>query len=260
MTRNFNFFQYKLPSEPVQTYIDNALSILVEIKTRYPKFYKHFICPSEVLTLSGVRAFDTYYELGKSISKKDIEGLKQLLKKHNVLLLEENFEICNERNTEHRYSLVHFESMFEIPKLYRHLPDPGWTPPNLAAHNIDTNFFLWWATWKDAITLRNSWERPVLEWLQRDPWTAHNITFGILLGYPGEAICSTLYDTGKGSDKGQCLRANIKYGTALDGAQPIYDYLKEVADNPNIKDHEKLWSDILTGVYMVLEPQIITKG
>lgn len=260
MTRNYDFFQYTLPTAPVQSYVANALSILSEIKAKYPTFYKHFICPSEVLTLSGVRAFDTYYELGKRTSSKDIDGLKAMLKEHNVLLLEENFDMCNEWNTEHRYSLLHTASVFDIPNQYRHLPDPGWVPPNLAALDKGTDFFLWWATWKDAIMLRNTWEKTVKEWLRRDPWAAHNITFGILLGYPGEAICSILYDTGKGADEGQNLRANIAYGAEFDGAQPIYDYLKAVADNPNIVGHEKLWSEILTGVYQVLEPQIIMKA
>src|SRR5215469_15270158 len=107
MTRNFNYFKYFLPEEPVQTYIDNAITILTEIKNQYPQFYKYFICPSEVLTLSGVRAFDTYYELGKDAKPDDITGIKKLLKKHDILLLEETFEVCNEWNEEHRYSLVH---------------------------------------------------------------------------------------------------------------------------------------------------------
>lgn len=256
MVRNFDYLRYTPPSEPVQTYVDNAIAVLLDIQSHYPQFYKQFICPSEVLTLSGVRAFDTYYELGTEATEEDIVGLKNLLKRHSLLLLEEAFDIYNQHNEEHHYSLVHIPATLEIPERYKRLTALGWVPPNFTAVTKDTDFFLWWFLWKETTMSRADSDATMAEWFKRDCWTAHNLTFGVLLGYPGEAICSALYATEQDSDE---ERAKVEYGDTeeFDGAQPIYFYLRDVADDPHIKRHEDLWSSILTGVYAKLEPQVI---
>lgn len=257
--RNYKYFQYSLPSEPPKHYVNNAISIIKDIKVYYPQFYKHFICPSEALTLSGVRAFDTYYDLGKDADPADIEGLKKLLKSHGILLVEDTYEIVRESNEEHNYSLVNTSALLEIPKHYGHLPPPGWNPPNLAAIDKDTDFYLWWFIWQFAITSHAPLDKTMREWLKKDPLAFHTITFGILLGYPGEAISSALYETEQDYDNGRVCNAKIALASAIDGAQPVYSYLKDVEENQHIKKHEELWSNILEGVYAMLEPKLASK-
>jgi len=259
MDRNFDYFKYILPAEPVQTYIKNAIATLTDIKSSFPQFYKHFICPSEVLTLSGVRAFDTFYELGKEADRKDIDGIKELLKSHDVMLVEDIYEIANHRNEDNLYSLVNTSALLDIPKHYTHLPPPGWTPPNLKAMDKDADFYLWWFIWQFAIAGNRDPEPPLSDWFKKDHMAFHDITFGILLGYPGEAICSALYETEQDYDEGRVLQANISNAALFEGARPIYNYLRDVADNPHIKNHEKLWSNILKGVYETLEPDAIVR-
>lgn len=260
--RNFDYFQYSLPQEPAKRYADAAVAILKEIKEKYPSFYKQFRRPSEVLTLSGVRAFDTYHELGKDAAPGDIAGLKSLFKKFDVLLIEETFEVCNERNEDHRYSLVHTGALLDIPHRYGHLPKPGWIAPNLKALERDGDFSLWWLIWQQVVAGRASQSRGdelLRSWLRHDFLAVHHLTFGILLGYPGEAICSALYETEQDYDKGRIVDADIQYARAFDGPRPVYSYLREIADNPQIQAHQKLWSGILTEVYGVIEPDIVTK-
>ncbi len=72
-TNNYEYLEYSLPEEDVESYISRAVKILKDINTLFPEFYDSFRCPSEVLALSGARAFDTYYELGTGASRKKID-------------------------------------------------------------------------------------------------------------------------------------------------------------------------------------------
>jgi hypothetical protein len=69
--------EYSLPAEAPELYAERAIGILQQIKQQFPEFYPKFIAPSEVLTLSGVRAFDTYYELGTEAIPKQIDSLRK---------------------------------------------------------------------------------------------------------------------------------------------------------------------------------------
>jgi hypothetical protein len=73
------------------------------------------------------------------------------------------------------------------------------------------------------------------------------------LGYPGEAISSVLYETVADSETDQIIHSKVKHADAFDGAHPTYTYMREVAHNANIDDHQRLWADILDGVYSKLE-------
>lgn len=251
--RNYNYFAYTLPDEPTEAYINRALLVLRDIKDQFSQFYEHFRCPSEVLTLSGVRAFDTYYELGKKASREEINGLKALLKNHGIMLLEEDFPFGDEASPDNRYSIVHIDALNDIPNRYRHLPEPGWKQPDFTKLKSDLDFFLWWGNWQRNILLVRKLDTTCQTWLANTSWMAHDMTFGILLGYPGEAICSALYQTEEDDRAGRVIGAKITSAHKFDGAHPVYDYLDDVKDSPVITDHQALWSAILEGVYLKLE-------
>lgn len=203
--------------------------------------------------MSGVRAFDTYYELGKEASRAEIEDLKALLKKYGTVLLEEDFPFGDEASADNRYSIVHISALNDIPNRYKHLPKPGWKQPDFTQLENDLDFFLWWENWQRSILLVKKLDMTCKDWLTNSSWMAHTMTFGVLLGYPGEAICSALYETEVDGKSGQVIEAKITHANKFDGAQPIYDYLKGVEDSPVLASHQALWSSILDGVYLELE-------
>ncbi len=251
-SRNYEYLKYSLPEEDTENYISRAIIILREIKTHFPDFYSSFQCPSEVLTLSGVRAFDTYYDLGENIPRKKINDLKSLLKIHGVLLLEESFPFGNQEYVDNRYSILHTDAFNDIPNRYKKVVDLEWNQPDFSKLNHDTDFFLWWLTWKSNILTKPKLDKTCTYWAKNSTWMANDLTFGILLGYPGEAISSDLYYTESDEKEHKYLDAKIKHAKKFDGAHPVYTYHRDLETNANIINHQKLWSNILDSVYAKL--------
>lgn len=238
--RRYDYFKYRLPKGSAKDYAKNALAILSVVKAKFPEFYDNFRQPSEVLTLSGVRAFDTYYDFGKNANPTRIAELKTFLHKHGILLLEENFEVIRVDNSMHNYSLLHVDAFLRIPKDYGYVP--AWDTPVIDRIQDNNDFTLFWLLWKQQIGgMYGKDKKMPAKWY--NSWSAiHDITFGMLLGYPGEAICSLIID---GAD----LMAQIANAETKDGAWPTYGYDPSLKDNPRIVAHQQLWSDILTKVY-----------
>jgi hypothetical protein len=268
----YDYFKYHLPPEPAETYAKRAIAILQEIRKRWPKFYLQLRAPSEVLTLSGVRAFDTYYDFGKTAPQKDIADLSAYLESHGILLVLETYPFIGEQNREHNYSLVHQSALADIPNRYGFVPE--WQDLHFAGLHCPTDFFLWWLFWKDRIggTYGRIKKMPAA-WSNN--WShIHDITFGMLLGYPGEAICSVIRATNQKTGSYDVLfeydmapeeiqkyqangtlvmhSADIAHVDKFDGAQPRYDYAAALQKNPHIRAHQTLWSGILTEVYRAL--------
>ena len=240
--KRYDYFKYSLPTQPSSHYARAAIKILAELKKSFPEFYEILSQSSEVLTLSGVRAFDTYYSLGKDVKPERIVELQNLLRSHDILLLEETYPIIGEKNLEHNYSLVNISALRRISEDYGYVP--GWKMPVIEHLHTNNDFTLFWFLWKNGIANDANEENRLPKVWRTNWWAIHDITFGMLLGYPGEAICSAVYE----EDITSMLQAEIAYGQTEEGAWPIYYYHKDVKDHPNIHAHEKLWSDILTSV------------
>jgi len=246
--RRYDYFKYRLPEKSTQHYANNALKILKDIKHEFPDLFRVFRVPSEVLTLSGVRAFNAYNQLGR-INAATKNGIKALLKRHNLLLVEDTVPVLGGSNRDNLFMLVNFAALSEIPKTYGYIP--SWPKPVIRHMQTGQDFLLWWTVWKVLISqeLVDNKRLPGREWVQ-DGYAAHNIAFGMVLGYPGEAIASCLWGEEAGIAE---ISARIKHATQYSGPQPIYSYTEKLKDNPNIQAHEKLWSDILTIVYKDLK-------
>ena len=274
--QRYDYFDYKLPDEPASYYAGRVIPILKDLRRNFPKQFKeNFRCPSEVLTLSGVRAFDTYYDLGEGTDDQLRQDLATYLQSQDILLVEETFPFIGENNKEHRYSLVHVAALAEIPKHYGFVPE--WQPLRVTKMAQPVDFYFWWMMWKERIGGKGmQWAKHRMPKRWYDSWSAvHNITFGMLLGYPGEAICSCIisdeaheagqevvYDVGMtAAERTQyetqralfMTRANIAHADKYDGAQPVYDFEASLRDWLATRSHEKLWSDILSKVYAAVK-------
>jgi len=258
MKQRYDYFQYKLPDKPASYYIDRAVPVLRELRERFPKQYEEiFCCASEVLTISGVRALDTYYVFDYAPTEL-VNEIALFLKSKQLLVAPETFPYADTPNTEQAFSLVHLQAIHEIPDRYGYVP--AWQPFHGDKIQQPQDFFLWWSLWKERVvylpdnaTHKDPIPAPIKQWMQHDAYAAHNMTFGMLLGYPGEAICSTLWESERDRDEGLIVDARIAEARRHDGAIPVYSYHKELASSKTIQAHEKLWSDILSGVYAQLE-------
>jgi len=244
---DYDVFEYVLPGESAEVYATNALRILKDLKAEFPDTFRNFAAPSEVLTLSGARAFDTYYELGPDKDEAYKQRLRELLMKHDVLFIDETLPVLGEKNEDNCYSIVHLDALKTIPQTYQNLP--FWQSFDHTQMRQDSDFFLWWMAWRDGMYTRSdNWQNGLLNsWLAGYLPVAHDMTFGVLLGYPGEAIVGAIVDQTDGSHK--TTDAKIHHADKYDGAQPVYNFPAELAENPTIVAHQKLWSDILDAVY-----------
>lgn len=78
----------------------------------------------------------------------------------------------------------------------------------------------------------------------------NHVAFGILLGYPDEAIVGSTKDWQEDDPFAEPLiRADIRGATYYICPQPIYDYPRRLVSDLEITTHEKLWSKILKDYY-----------
>jgi hypothetical protein len=239
---DFAVFHYALPAEKAAVYAAQAIKILRDIQAKQPRLLPYMLAANTVLTLSGVRALDTYITFEK-LTATEVEAAMALLSSHGFTL----FSMVTEydKTDEDVYTLVNHAAVKKIPEQYRL---KAWIEPR----EPFTNERL--LSWSYLVEYRifNAMEEGRLprEWLSQR-WTAHDIRFGILLGYPGEAIASSCWgDVLNSADKTpELLSAEIAYHSMYDAAWPVYYFMQEVRDNAHIKAHQKLWSDILTAVY-----------
>ena len=92
-------------------------------------------------------------------------------------------------------------------------------------------------------------KNPKLQGLSDDD--INYVYIGIMLGYPDEAIMSSLHkwDEDPSSADDPLIDARIAYADYYDCPQPVYSYPQSLKGNPKIIEHEKLWSSILKGFY-----------
>jgi hypothetical protein len=86
-----------------------------------------------------------------------------------------------------------------------------------------------------------------------DHWAPHNLRFGMLLGYPGQAISSICWTeaTQEEDGKHQTITASMPFQGLFCGAYVSYDYVPELKFNPIIQQHQAQWSNVLRSVYKV---------
>jgi len=252
---SYDLFEYSLPEGTADSYARNAIKVLQEIKQDFPEFYDEFKFPSEVLTLSGVRAFDTYYALGNNADMSQVAELKKLLLKHDVVLILEKTPIFKEDGEEeNRYSIIHKKAFEDIPNRYKNCF--GWEFNGFDSFDKDSDFILWWQMWQRRIALRalrknsddsvNKKNIQVMKWMQKDWFTPHDISFGMLLGYPGPAIVSLVTPRRK---EEKLLDIEPQHYDKFDGAIPSYNISPVLKNDKTIQAHRQLWSDILDKVY-----------
>ena len=78
-----------------------------------------------------------------------------------------------------------------------------------------------------------------------------HIAFGILLGYPDKALVGSAnkWDEDPSESDDPLVSARLEAANYYDCPQPVYDYPRSMANDPEIIAHEQKWSAILTQFY-----------
>lgn len=239
-SRDYSALHYRLPTEPADTYADRALTILQDFSRSHPKLLPYLLSSDLVLTLSGVRAYDTYVTFEGS-SKKAIKQITDFMSDHGLSLFAEisDYEVPTEY-----YHLLNHSALEKLSERYDLAdwfnPKPPYTMERFAVWSYHIEYLL-----------RHHMSEGVLprEWLT-DYLAAHDIRLGMLLGYPGEAIAACCWIATEGDGAwSTAVSADIAYHDAYHSAWPTYFFSEDIQDLPVIRQHQQLWSDILTAVY-----------
>ncbi len=209
-----------------------------------PQFCAYIAIPNAVLTLANARGFadGVFYHSDKKVLKLWQNEMRQLftfLKKHRDFIyvteiisnpsgewyagydfmnpdgLRTTLPTYSFVNNEDVESLVHFDSLVTLTE-------------NLM-HYLNQNEIL------------------------KSRYASHvfDITSGVILGYPQEAILASVdrFDQPTDEFPEQLIQANIRGADYYEGPQPIYDYPRKLVNDVDIKKHEALWSTILQTYY-----------
>lgn len=241
--KDFDVLHYHSPADTPQVYADQALTVLKNLEQLNPRLLPYFLAANTVLTLSGVRAFDTYLSF-ETLDETEIQAALEFLESSGLTLFSHLSEYDD--SDKDTFSLVHHTALVQTSNQYRF---DAWFPPH-PPFNFD-RLLAWTYSVEFKISQTIADNKLPKVW-SNDSWAAHNIRFGILLGYPGEAIAGSCWAQARYLDDGNELPrsdAKIAHHDAYDAAWPVYNFLIEQKDTPNIVNHQKLWSDILTRVY-----------
>lgn len=237
---------YSLPNISAEKAAQDAIAILDELASIDGAFLFYCIQPSNILALAGLRAQSPYNEFHPDFGPEKQHMLEEILHKQDFEIMLENDTYSGD--TRYIFLLNNVKAFHDLPIQYE-IPGLKWVTP----HKLDdfTDFFLWsehiqgsLVRLMEANTLPKDW---LLDW-----WAPHNIRFGMLLGYPGQAISSFCWnESGHIQDEhlehqlGLLAPFRGKYG----GTDIDFDYPSSLKGDATLVAHEKLWADVLNAVY-----------
>lgn len=238
--------KYHSSQYTVTDHAAEADTILEACAQEFPKILPYLLEPSNLLVLGGFRGVSPYANFGKHDKLVHSPEFAAFLRKFGLRLILEDTPY-GPKPEGPSYVLIHtgaFEALKDHypavqdwwvvkPQAYDHLNYSEWYFHNLIScqRMIETN------------KLPQQW---LAEW-----WAPHNVCFGMLLGYPGVAICSAatsdmVYRTlGVAPDM---VTVGFQYP---DNGGTEVGYYVQLADihSKQIESHRKRWQDFFDMVY-----------
>jgi hypothetical protein len=250
----YGHIRYSLPDKQASDYAARAINILIDIQQSAPRMLPIFLAANSVLTLSGVRAYDAYHEFYGFYSDEEENRVAEALQRHGVHILPSGRSLADPTDSRLMFELLNQGGLEGLSENYHIAGDEPWPVVRSIAYSGE-GFAAWSGDaerWLTALisdgTLPAAWSE--------DKLTAHDLRFGMLLGYPARAIESAVWLTLEETDNdgnlphsGSVAQARISYHDAYFAAWPVYQYAAELRHDPEIQAHESLWSQILAIVY-----------
>lgn len=240
----FHELSYAPANESPQESAQRAIKILEVVAAKDAACLFYCIQASNILALAGLRAQSPYNEFRPDFQKQEL--LQSVLHEHGYEIMLEQMPYYHE--TRRIFSLHCVAAFGELPERYKVLK-PFWKTPKKLADTVD--FFLW--SQHIQLSLVRLMEDNALprEWLL-DWWAPHSIRFGMLLGYPGQAITSHCWGAANhtgGKPVEPEMTPSIPFQGAYTGTYVEYTYASSLRGDPVLADNEKLWAEVLRLVY-----------
>lgn len=162
-----------------------ATAIIQSASAAMPAAKKLLLEPSNILVLAGARAVSPYNGF-ESLSDAEQKKLAALLAEHSIAIFNEITPYDDVDFTS--FSLVNQSEIKKLDQKYAILKNKIKPPIGFQRQDLVEWFFMFersLANMIDQELLPKSWD---------NAWFPHNLRFGMLLGYPGVAISSMLWD------------------------------------------------------------------
>ena len=215
---------------------ESAIKIIEEITDQTPHPLPYLLEPSNLLALADMRALGPYNNFVGNLSKDDFRKMELILNRHGFYIFRE----CPNMD-----SLVNLSAIQSLPKKYGFLANSF---PDLKDYS-QYNFLEWTFMLERALGSMISDKKLPVQWDKY--WTPHDLSFGMLLGYPGVAITSLIQDnTAKGSSStADDYTASIVISEASDAyAEVSFACHRSVADSEEVTELVQSWKKTIDTV------------
>lgn len=224
---------------------ERAVKILDGLKEKVkPKILALLCHPNIVLTLTGARAQTEDYILHPTEEDRTaLEHAAGVLQEYGITVLIED-EI-DRRTYDNAEILGFFMIDFAIlAEASRSTKIPGILPfdPSSGVEGMQ-------AWMQDCIQSLDAQKRDgaLDQRIGADDYM--HIVAGIAKGYPDKAILSFMVANQESESDKPVLSSDIAHADEYQCPEPNYGYGEELADDPDILAHQKLWGDLLAGFY-----------
>jgi len=247
---SFQELRYKQPPIKILEAVEKAVLIIKDIYSTVPAALPFILEPSALLLFANLRAESPYHLLDGALDNKQVNELDAVLAKHDIYRFTEELPAESAYPGEEIFSLVSLTALNAIPAQFQCM-QKIWKPLNLTVP-----FQYAYIEWVFIIerSLAKLMEDGILptDWL-KDWWAPHNIRFGMLLGYPGEAISSALWAEARKRSGTDTSNAMTELVVATDkqyfGARVGFYVDQSLASSQSIVDTEDAWKKVITQIY-----------
>lgn len=245
----YGIIKYHPSQLSAASYAKQALAVLKDLERTVPESLPIFLAANSVLTLSGVRAYDAYHDFYDYMPAERIAEVERVLSKHGIIVVRSASAFAPEPETVSVFELVHeaaFQGLwqqYELPKAAR--VDETYR----SDFDIDNVSLIAWSACIEGdfgVSMENG---PLPSVWLNERLAPHTLRFGMMLGYPGKAIESCLWEDSLVEIGEDHETVEIDYKDYYFAAWPVYEIKSELRGDPEIMAHARLWSDILMEVY-----------
>jgi hypothetical protein len=243
-----DYLQFQQSPYTVTDHAAEADAILEACHKQFPQLVPYLLEPSNLLALGGFRGVSPYVSFGKHAKLARSEAFHKLLHRFGIVLIEERAEYGKAAETkDYSYLLIHTGAFEAVREQYR--TAESWWEPKPKAYDY-LNYSAWYTY--NLFECENDLENGKLpkQWLA-NWWTPHDICFGMLLGYPGTAICSHANAVMLQKQFGAPLKLQLIEFTYPNTDAPRVGYYVHEADKSSrqIAEHRKRWQAFFDMVY-----------